>query len=141
LFLNAEKRPDKALEIANTLTPMKYCRETVLSSGISDGNTEFYKQDEIDKLTDALALAIKNYAIDDELPNDPSTWDKKIAMLKTSNELYRMIYGDDLMFCHSRLSMNYWLISTYEIARATLKKLSINSKKCVSTRELTTTRL
>ena len=128
---DAEKRPDKALEIANTLTPMKYCRETVLSSGIGDGKTEFYIQDEIDKLTDALGLAIRNYALDDELPNDPSTWDKKTAMLKTSNELYRMIYGDDLMFYHNRLSMNCWLISTYEIAKGNVEEtLDLLEKMC-----------
>lgn len=111
------KQSDKALMALNLLVPMKYCREFALSSGIGDGKTEFYIQDEIDKLTDCLGTLISNYALNDELPNDPSTWDKKIEMLSTSNKLYRMIYGDDLMFYHCRLASNYWLISTYQISQ------------------------
>lgn len=113
----ATKQCDKALECINLLTPMKYCREFAKSSGIGDGNTELYIQDEIDKLTDALGVAITNYALNDELPNDPSTWDRKIEMLNTSIQLYRMIYGENCMFYHARLAQNYWLISTYEISR------------------------
>ena len=112
-----KKQSDKALEFVNKLTPMKYCREFVLSNGIGDGKTEWYIQDEIDKLTDCLGTAIRNYTLNDDLPNDETTWDKKIEMLKTSNELYRMIYGDDLMFYHVRLAHNYWLISTFLIAQ------------------------
>lgn len=111
---------EKALHAANMLTPMKYCRESALASGIGDGNTEFYKQDEIDKLTDALGIAICNLVLDDELPNDPSTWDKKIEMLNISNQLYLMIYGENLMFNHTRLAYNYWLISTYQVSQGKL---------------------
>lgn len=111
------KQAEKALQTVNLLTPMKYCREFVKSSGIGDGNTEVYIQDEIDKLTDCLGTAIANYPLSDDLPNDPSTWDKKIEMLNISNQLYQMIYGDNLMFYHVRLSWNYWLISTYQMAQ------------------------
>ena len=111
------KQSEKAKELVNRLTPMKYCREFTLSSGIGDGNNELYRQDEIDKLTDCLGTGITNYAVDDKLPNGPSTWDKKIEMLTISNQLYKMIYGDNLMFYHVRLSQNYWLISTYQIAQ------------------------
>jgi len=111
------KQCEKAIESLNLLTPMKYCRETALSNGIGDGNTEIYKQDEIDKLTDALGIAIRNYVLDDELPNDPSTWDRKIEMLKISSQLYFMIYGENLMFHHVRIAFNNWLISTYQIAQ------------------------
>lgn len=114
---SATGRPDKALEYINLLTPMKYCRETSKSWGIGDGNTELYIQDEIDKLTDALGLAINNLVLNEDLPNDPSTWDKKIEMMKTANKLYEMIYGDNLMFHHTRLSYNHWIISTYQIAQ------------------------
>ncbi len=109
--------PEKALEMAEMLTPMKYCREFQLSGGVGDGKTEWYIQDEIDKLTDALGLAMQTLALSEDLPNDPSTWDKKIEMLKTSNEIYRIVYGDNLMFHHSRLSFNWWLLSTYLIAQ------------------------
>ena len=114
------KQSEKALEVANMLTPMKYCRENALVSGIGDGNTEFYNQDEIDKLTDGLGLAIRDLVLNDELPNDPSTWDKKIEMLNISNQLYLMIYGENLMFNHTRLAYNYWLISTYQVSQGKL---------------------
>ncbi len=117
IIYSATGRPDKALEYINLLAPMKYCRETTKSWGIGDGNTELYIQDEIDKLTDALGLAINNLVLNDDLPNDPSTWDKKIEMMKTANRLYEMIYGDNLMFHHTRLSYNHWIISTYQISQ------------------------
>jgi len=110
------KQPEKAKEWVNRLTPMKYCRETALSCGIGDGKTKFYVQDEIDKLTDGLGIAIRNLVLNDDLPNDSSTWESKIEMLRISNQLYFMIYGNDLLYHHSRLSMNHWLISTYQIA-------------------------
>ncbi len=111
------KQVDKAIQALNLLSPMKYCREFAKSSGIGDGNTEIYMQDEINKLTDCLGIAISHYPLEDELPNDPSTWDRKIEMLTISNRLYQMIYGDNLMFYHVRLSRNYWLISTYQISQ------------------------
>ena len=111
------KQSEKAKEWVNRLTPMKYRRETALSGGIGDGKTKFYIQDEIDKLTDGLGLAIRNLVLNEDLPNDPSTWESKIEMLRVSNQLYFMIYGDDLLYHHNRLSMNYWLISTYQIAQ------------------------
>jgi len=113
---------EKAMQAINLLTPMKYCREFIKSSGIGDGNTELYIQDEIDKLTDCLGMAISNYPLSDDLPNDPSTWDKKIEMLNISNKLYRMIYGDNLMFNHVRLSRNYWLISTYQMSQGKIEE-------------------
>ncbi len=107
---------DKAIAWANRLTPMKYCRETALSGGVGDGKTKFYIQDEIDKLTDGLGLAIQNLVLNEYLPNDPSTWESKIEMLRVANRLYFMIYGDDLMFHHNRISFNYWVISTYQMS-------------------------
>ena len=110
----ATRQSEKALQAVNLCSPMKYCREFAKSRGIGDGNTELYMQDEIDKLTDALGSAISAYPLADDIPNDPSTWDRKIEMLNISNQLYRMIYGDNLMFYHARLAHNYWLISTYQ---------------------------
>ena len=54
---------DKITELVKLLTPMKYCREHTLSCGIGDGKTKFYIQDEIDKLTDALGIAIRNLCL------------------------------------------------------------------------------
>lgn len=109
--------PKKAKNTLELLAPIKYCRETALACGIGDGNTEFYIQDEIDKLTDDLGLSIHHLVLHEDLPDDPSTWDKKIEMLTISNQLYQMIYGDNLMFYHVRLSRNHWLISTYQISQ------------------------
>ena len=69
--------------------------------------------------------------MNDDLPNDPSTWDKKIEMLHISNQLYFMIYGENLMFYHARVDMNHWLISTYEIAQGKAEEaLSSLEKMC-----------
>lgn len=128
------KNSEKALQTVNLLTPMKYCRETVKSCGIGDGNNEIYKQDEIDKLTDSLGTAIRNLTLDDELPNDPSTWDKKIKMLEISNNIYFMIYGDNLMFYHCRVAFNYWIISTYQMSQGKIEEtLSSLEKMCKHT--------
>lgn len=114
---SATKQPDKAYNMASRLSPIKYCRESVLSCGIGDGKNELYRQDEIDKLTDCLGLAIRSLPLDKELPNDPSTWDEKIRMMELSNELYFMIYSENLMFYHCRIAFNYWIISTYQMSQ------------------------
>ena len=129
LLYGKVKQYDKASVWANHLAPMKYCREFALSCGIGDGNTETYIQDEIDKLTDALGNAIENLALNEELPNDPSTWNKKIEMLNVSNQLYKLIYGDNLMFYHVRLSRNYWLISTYQISQGKTEEALVSLEK------------
>lgn len=119
---SASKNKEKALEMVNLLAPMKYCREFAKSCGIGDGKNEIYKQEGIDKLTDYLGVAIRNLSLDDELPNDSSTWDKKIKMLQISNKLYFMIYGEDLMFYHGRVAFNHWLISTYQVAQGKVEE-------------------
>ncbi len=116
LLYGKVKQYDKATAWANRLAPMKYCREVALSNGIGDGKTKFYIQDEIDKLTEALGSSIQNLVLNEDLPNDSSTWESKIEMLRISNQLFFMIYGDDLMYHHSRLSFNHWLISTYQMS-------------------------
>ena len=116
MYSNSGK-PEKAKAICDLLSPMKYCRESVLALGIGDGNTEFYKQDEIDKLADSLGTSLSSYNFEDLSQNDPATWNKKIEVLNLSNQIYKIIYGDNLMYYYSRLSQNYWLISTYQIAQ------------------------
>ena len=110
------KQPEKAKEWVNRLTPMKYCREKALSDGIGDGKTKFYIQDEIDKLVSGLGGAIQTLALSEDLPNDSSTWNDKIEMFRVSNQLFHIIYGDDLMYHHRQLSFNYWIISTYQMS-------------------------
>lgn len=126
---SATKNTAKALEMVNLLAPMKYCREFAKSCGIGDGKNEIYKQEGIDKLTDCLGVAIRNLVLDDELPNDPSTWDKKIKMLETANNLYFMVYGDNLMFYHGRVAFNYWVISTYQMSLEKIEETLSSLKK------------
>lgn len=116
----ATGRPEQAKTAADRLTPMKYCRESVLSSGLGDGKNALYRQDEIDKLTDALGMAIRGLVLDPALPNDPSTWDRKVCMLETANALYGMIYGEDLLYHHWAVAEQYRLISAYRVVQGRL---------------------
>ncbi|MBQ3528309.1 MAG: helix-turn-helix transcriptional regulator [Clostridia bacterium] len=129
------EQTDKALEMLERLTPMKYCRELSMTRyGIGDGNGELYDQDVIDKLTDFLGMAIRGLVLDNELPNDPSTWDKKIKMLATANEIYSLIYGEDMMFYHCRVGTNYRIMATYLIAQGkTEETLTALEKSCEHT--------
>ncbi len=126
---------DKALEMLERLTPLKYCREFAKSRyGIGDGNSELYDQDEIDKLTDCLGTAIMGLVLDNDLPNDPSTWDKKIKMIETANEIYSLIYGEDMMFYHCRVGTNYRIMATYLIAQGKVEEtLTALEKSCEHT--------
>ncbi|MBQ0010616.1 MAG: helix-turn-helix transcriptional regulator [Ruminococcus sp.] len=108
---------DKMTEIINRIPEMRFCREFEKACGIGDGNTELYVQEQIDRLTFCLANAIRQYATHNDLPNDRSTWDKKIEMFKVANQLYQMIYGDNLMIYHAFVSDNYRFLSTYQIAQ------------------------
>ena len=110
------KQVEKAKQLFELLAPMKYCRESALSNGIGDGNTKFYIQDEIDKTVAHLDSAILNLVLNEDLPNDPSTWENKIKMLSISNQIFSLIYGDDLLYHNSSLSYNYWIISTYQMS-------------------------
>ena len=90
---------------------------------MSSENSLYYtsfKRDE-NEVTAAWAIPDDMFSewsasLNDDLPNDPSTWEDKIEMLRVSNLLYSLIYGDDLMYHHGRLAFNHWLISTYQIA-------------------------
>lgn len=127
---------EKAKSTLERLSPMKYCRETALACGLGDGNTEWYIQDETEKFTDGLGLTLQNYVLNSYLPDDPSTWDKKIEMLCVSNMLYKIIFGENLMFYHTRLSYNYWLISTYQIEQGKIDEtLDSLEKMCYHTVE------
>lgn len=120
------KRTEEAKSTLELLCLMKYCRELSLARGIGDENTELYKQDAIDKLTDALGIAITNYASEGDFSND-----ERIEMLLISNRLYEMIYGANSMFYHVRLFDNYWWISVYRIAQDKTKEaLDALEKTC-----------
>ncbi len=117
ILYKESQQSEKAKDLLGRVIPLKYCREGMMAWGIGDGKTELYIQDHINKLADALGLALQGLACNDDLPNDPSTWDKKIEMLRVSNQLYHMIYGEDLLYHHGRLANSYWMISTYQMSQ------------------------
>ena len=136
IILYSERdQTEKACEMTERLMPMKYCRELAKARyGLGDGNGELYNQDVIDKLTDYLGEAIRSYVFANDLPNDPSTWDKKIKMLETANEIYYLIYGEDMMFYHCRVGTNYRIMATYLIAQGkTEETLTALEKSCEHT--------
>lgn len=122
LYSDCFKDPEKALEIIKKLTPLKYNREYCLTYGIGDGKTEFYIQDYISSLTDHLGLAIVRYILSDDVSNDRSVWDKKIQMMYTAIEFYKVIFGENLMFYHNRVGRLYWLISTYQVEQGKIEE-------------------
>ena len=122
LYSDCLKAPEKALETIKKLTPLKYNREYCLTYGIGDGKTEFYIQDYISSLTDHLGLAIERYILSDDVSNDRSVWDKKIAMMYTAIDIYKMIFGENLMFYHNRVGRLYWLISTYQVEQQKIEE-------------------
>lgn len=131
LYSRCFKDSQKALAAADKLPQIKYCREFQKASGVGDGKTEYYIQEEIDVLTDALGTSFRDLVLNEDLPNTPETWDKKIKMMQTSNDLYLMIYGNNLMFYHERLAFNYWIISTYQISQGkTNEALESLEKSC-----------
>ncbi len=122
LYADCLKDSEKAFEILKKLTPLKYSREVCLSCGIGDGKTEFYIQDYISTLTDHLGTAIENLVLNGDLSNERDVWDKKIQMMYTAIELYKMIYGENLMFYHNRVGRLYGLISTYQIEQQKIEE-------------------
>ncbi len=118
-FLYAVGFKDKAkLERMLVEVPlMAYSREQV-------GATSFYQldkstvriQDYMDKLTDSLATTMQWYIIDC-IPNGADMWEAKIEMFEKLIELYRFVYGENLLFYHSRVSGLYRVIATYKVAQ------------------------
>lgn len=132
LYANGLGDPEKAVAAANRLPRIRYCREFQKACGVGDGNTERYIQDEIEALTDCLGTSFQQLVLDDTLSNEPDTWDKKIMIMQTSNALYKMIYGDNLMFYNTRLCFNHWIISTYQISQGkTEEALDSLEQMCV----------
>ncbi len=107
----------KAFAIVNKLQPLSCCRENALARGIGDGRVNRYIQDSIVKHIDDVCMQCMWLVLSDELPNDPSTWDRKIEILYTAIHIYELVYGEHLMDKHASVSRYYYLISTYLIAQ------------------------
>lgn len=100
------------------LPSMKYCRESAASTILSSmmNAKHEYAQDYIERLTDALGMALANYIID-VLPNQEKNWDCKIEMLQFVISLYQFVGGDNLLYFHNRVAYVYRLIATYRLSQ------------------------
>lgn len=110
-----QKDDARALEMANRLPKMEHCREFVKAWRVKN-STGSYLQKAIELGTAYLTTNIKELVLDTELPNDASTWERKIQMLKTSNEITRMIFGEDMMYHHGKVSFYARHISIFQLA-------------------------
>ena len=106
----------KAEQMANRLPKMVYSRESVKSYSLRGEKVEYYIQDYIQKLADELGCAIGNLVWGGEVPNDESTYGKKIVLLDGAIQVYRVIFGDDMKFYHHRIARLLWSKSTYQAA-------------------------
>ena len=107
----------KVEQTLRKLPTMAYCREQVGStmSSVMKNNLE-RTQDYIEKLTDSLGTVLEDYIIN-SIPNDSSMWDEKIAMFEKVISLYEFVFGDNMLFYHTRVAGLYRVIATYKVAQ------------------------
>lgn len=116
LYAVAYKDEQKTDRVLRRLPAMHYSAECIGSriaewSGISVGRT----QDYIEKLTDSLCMTLEEYVIG--LPNGSETWDEKVGMFEQLISIYHFVFGNDLLFYHSRVAELYRVIATYKVAQ------------------------
>ncbi|MBE6561457.1 MAG: helix-turn-helix transcriptional regulator [Ruminococcaceae bacterium] len=122
LYAVGFKELKKAEAITEKLPSMRYSREEIrsmLASAADQSGGEVkheYMQDYIDRLTDTLAMRITGYTID-HIPNNAERWDEKIAVFEKMIDLYRLVYGENMLFYHGRAAYLYRVIATYKIAQ------------------------
>ena len=109
------KNDVRAVEMANRLPQLKDCREFAKAWHVKN-STGSYLQQAIERCTEYLTVNIKELALDVELPNDQSTWERKIQMLQTANEITRLVFGDDMMYHHSEVFYYLKHIAVFQLA-------------------------
>ena len=131
----------RALELAGRLPALKDCREFARAWHVRN-NTGSYLQKAIELCTAYLTVNIKELVMDTELPNDGSTWERKIRMLKTANEITRMIFGEDMMYHHAEVSNNLKRIAVFQLALGriddaldSLEEMAGHAVACAASRE------
>lgn len=95
---------------------MQYSREcigTLISQ--TSGHDIGRIQDYIEKLTDSLCTTLEDYII--EMPNGSETWDRKVEMFEKLISLYQFVFGENLLFYHSRVADLYRIMATYRVAQ------------------------
>lgn len=114
---------EKAEETADLLPEMKYCRESVKSNLSTawarehgDPSKLEHVQDYFEKLTDSLASRMCSYILSD-IPNTSDRWDEKVGYLEKLIDLYRFVFGENMLCYHDNVSRIYYYISTYRMAQ------------------------
>ena len=113
----------RAEETCNTLSSMKYCRESVKSTVFciwsretGDKDAIVHSQDYMDRLCSTLCSKMADYIIND-LPNEPEYWDDKIGCFEKLIEIYKFFFGNDLLYYHAEVAYLYRVIATYKVAQ------------------------
>ncbi len=108
---------DKLTGTVEKLPLLAYSREQVGAHAFyALDKSSVRMQDYIDKLTDSLATTIEQYTIDC-IPNGTDMWDTKVTVFEKLIDLYKFVYGENLLFYHSRVSGLYRVIATYKVAQ------------------------
>lgn len=105
----------RASKMANRLPSLEYCREFTKALCV-ENNRRTYLQKAIELCTAYLTLYIKELVFETEQANDESALKRNIQMLKTSNEITRMIFGEDMMYHHAKVCYYAKHMSTIQLA-------------------------
>ena len=105
----------RALEMADRLPSLEYCRELAKALCLR-GSRRIYLQQVIELCTTYLTLSIKELAFETEPSNGKPGQERGIQMLKTANEITRLIFGEDMMYHHARVSYYAKHMSTMQLA-------------------------
>ena len=117
LYVVGYKEPGKLEEVLRQLPAMKFCREASASRlAKTYGGDVRTAQAYLETLTDALGEALVGYVVD-WLPNGSERWDEKVELLERVEELYRWIFGDELLVYGVRVGYIRRVIATYRLAQ------------------------
>ncbi len=117
LYANGFKDKNKLEETINQLPIMLWDREFVGAKAFWHFDGSIVRiQDYIKKLTDGLGIELRNYTVDC-IDNSPEMWDTKIAMFEKIIELYKFVFGENMLFYHIRVADLYRFIATYKVAQ------------------------
>ena len=130
----------RAMLMAEKLPSMINSREFACASSVScleqepgsttDDDAKFYQQKLIDILTDALGNWLVNYIIN-RIPNGRERFDEKVEMFYKVIDLYKFIYGENLLCHHTDVAYIYRVIATYRVAQKRYDEtLDVLEKMC-----------
>ena len=106
----------RALEMADRLPSLEHSREFTKAFCIKN-DRKIHLQKAIELCTAYLTLSIKELVFEIGPLNDGSTWERKVWMLKTANEITCMIFGEDMMYHHARMSYYAKHMSVIQLAQ------------------------